>query len=133
MLMNLILSCIVLTSSAAIVYVTDYVLKFQLSPEGEAEPSPSERVVTLLWTAAVIIVGNLSIFILTPILNEQIEVPTDWSTRDTRMVRQLLAFQIINSLAASLSFLWTKQPGQGLGPGAFGEALPGTHPMTPHP
>jgi len=70
-----------------------------------------EKIFTTAWTTVIIILSNLSIFILAPIYMDKIERDHTQDLRETALAGKLLIFQVFNGMAAALSFLWTKDGG----------------------
>ena len=66
---------------------------------------------TMVWTTVVIVLSNLLIFLTAPVYADLLERDARVDHRETMLAMKLLFFQLANSFAASLSFLWTKKRG----------------------
>jgi len=107
-LVNLILLAQCCISTYAITVVTNLNVNTGL----DEEASTLAKILTMAWTTAVIIASNISIFILAPIYMALIERDHTEDMRELALAGKLLFFQVLNGMAAALSFLWTK--GRGL-------------------
>ena len=65
-----------------------------------------EKLVTTIWSTAVVIVGNVSIFALTPNLALLLERYHTADEREVAMLRKMCFFQCLNFAGACFCFLW---------------------------
>ena len=65
-----------------------------------------EKLTTTIWSTVVVIVGNVSIFALTPNLALLLERYHTADERETAMLRKMCFFQCLNFAGACFCFLW---------------------------
>ena len=92
-------------STYAIVQVTN------MNVADTLDVNSSTKLGTTLWTTLIIILSNLLIFLTAPAYAELLERDIRLDHRETQLAMKLTFFQLVNSFAAALSFLWTKQGG----------------------
>ena len=92
-------------STYAIVQVTN------MNVADTLDVNSSTKLGTTLWTTLIIILSNLLIFLTAPAYAEFFERDIRLDHRETQLAMKLTFFQLVNSFAAALSFLWTKQGG----------------------
>ena len=106
---RLLVNCILLVqcvlSSAAITHVTNSNVEIAL----DEDAGFVLKTWTMAWTTGIVIASNILIFITAPIYMQSIEREHSHDKRETTLAGKLLAFQLFNGFAATLSFLWTKQ------------------------
>jgi len=106
-LVNAILLLQCALSTWAIVAVTN----LNIADVLQEDASSAQQVGTMAWTTLVIVASNLVIFLTAPVYMTAIERDFRADHRETMLATKLLCFQLGNSFAASLSFLWTKRGG----------------------
>uniref|UniRef100_A0A7S2NPT1 CSC1/OSCA1-like cytosolic domain-containing protein n=1 Tax=Haptolina brevifila TaxID=156173 RepID=A0A7S2NPT1_9EUKA len=87
---------------------------FQVAASQEPNAALGEMVYvygTTTWTTVVIIGANLFIFLTAPFYTQVIEREWRADQRETMLTLKLISFQLGNSIAAAMSFLFTKDSG----------------------
>jgi hypothetical protein len=108
---RLVVNAILLLQCGLSTYVIVQVTHLNVADTLGEYSSSTQQMGTTAWTTLVIILSNLLIFMTAPVYAEFFERDIRLDHRETQLAMKLTFFQLVNSFAAALSFLWTKQVG----------------------